>query len=121
MTFCTTTPVFERAEGEPAPIVPPDADFFDSLDQLDWNAMKEVGMMPWNDTGNPDPEDVELFGEGVTLWLLPGEWYRHIPDGLPLVTISGKRMRFRLGESDDDIRFGMLPYGVLSTERKPRL
>jgi len=48
-----------------------------------------------------------------THYLYPGEWYNHIPEDFEIVSISGKTSKFKKGKSDDDIRFGCLPYGFL--------
>lgn len=46
------------------------------------------------------------------LFLLPHEWYTHIPRGFPLECIDGTIERFEPGITDDDKRFGCLAYGV---------
>lgn len=51
-------------------------------------------------------------------WLYPGEWYDYIPEGYEVVTITGKKEPFRKGKTDDDIRFGCLPYGFKRNTRK---
>lgn len=43
--------------------------------------------------------------------LFPGEWYKIIPDGLMVTGLYGEQYKFKKGKSDDDIRFGCLPYG----------
>jgi len=50
---------------------------------------------------------------GGTLWLLPGEWYASLPAGYEFTSINGIVEVFKRGESDDDIRMGVLPYGIL--------
>jgi hypothetical protein len=48
-------------------------------------------------------EDVLLF---------PEEWYQAIPDGFIVTGLYGEQYPFKKGESDDDIRFGCLAYGI---------
>lgn len=47
-------------------------------------------------------EDVIMF---------PGEWYNAIPNGFMVTGLFGESYPFEKGKSDDDIRFGCLPYG----------
>jgi len=68
------------------------------------------------------PDDI-LFDIGLrrwdeNLWLFPGEWYNCIPDGLEVETILGTKETFKRGVSDDDIRFGCLPYGLRTENEK---
>jgi len=81
-------------------------------------ALRELGLRPWNDPRNPDPED-RVFG-GKILMLFPGEWYCHIPPGFGIVDISGNREQFQPGVTDDDIRIGCLAYGLLVKEPERR-
>lgn len=123
MNITIITPRFERPSGEPGPIVPPDADFFNDLHLLDDAALREVGMRRWNNPDEEDPDeredDARRFGAGGTLWLFPGEWFRHIPIGFETVSIMGARERHSL-EQDDDIRYGCLAYGIVKGT-EPRL
>lgn len=45
--------------------------------------------------------------------LIPGEWYNSIPEGFELYDICGHKELFKKGETDDDIRFGCLAYGII--------
>ena len=68
---------------------------------------RELGLRPW---GTVDDSDIE---SGPCLWILPGEWYDELPEGYEFVSILGEVVKFEAGVSDDDIRFGLLPYGIL--------
>lgn len=68
------------------------------------------------------PNDI-LLGCGFCFWakpkkgrpglyLFPGEWYDCIPEGFQVVDISGESEFFKKGFTDDDTRFGCLPYGI---------
>jgi hypothetical protein len=94
------TPQFTRTDGinPTRPIVP-----FEELHTLPEAKLKEIGCMKWDD---PD-------AEGNVLWLVPGEWYEHIPEGTEMMCISGERELFKRGVTDDDIRCGCLAYGFL--------
>ena len=50
--------------------------------------------------------------EDEDIILIPGEWYNAIPDGFIVTGLYGEKYPFKKGESDDDIRFGCLPYGI---------
>jgi len=56
----------------------------------------------------------------AVLWVYPGEWYNRIPAGLDVVDIFGTEERFVPGITDNDIRFGCLPYGFVREEDIPR-
>jgi hypothetical protein len=60
---------------------------------------------------DPDDEDWPL---AETLWLLPREWYDAVPEGFPIVDISGGREEFKHGTTDNDVRFGYLAFGILA-------
>lgn len=47
------------------------------------------------------------------LFLFPKEWYNYIPAGFKVIDICMNPELFIPGESDDDVRFGCLPYGVI--------
>ena len=88
------TPQFERPAGVPAPSVVPG----------DWADLANRSML-------------ELVSMGCGNWdgglaLFPAEWYPHIPEGMALATINGGVETFAAGVSDDDTRYGCLPYGV---------
>lgn len=95
------TPQFTRTDG----IVPP-------IPQINWtelanmapDTLKQMGCCRWD----------EADDKGQCLWLLPGEWYGYIPEGFPLTCIDGTTSPFKAGETDNDIRFGCLAYGVMA-------
>lgn len=94
------TPQFTRTDG----IVPalPQINFSD-LHKLPVETLKAIGCGAWDDPN----------AKGEQLWLLPGEWYSHIPEGMPLVCIDGTTEPFENGKTDNDIRFGCLAYGII--------
>lgn len=47
------------------------------------------------------------------LWLFPYQWYPHIPEGMELLDINGETELFKKGVTDDDMRFGVLAYGIV--------
>lgn len=63
------------------------------------------------DTGKKDLQTMKLDIDEMVL-LIPGEWYDIIPDGFLVTGLYGEQYPFKKGESDDDIRFGCLPYGI---------
>ena len=54
----------------------------------------------------------ELLEVDEDILLFPGEWYHIIPNGFMVTGLYGESYPFNLGESDDDIRFGCLAYGI---------
>lgn len=94
------TPQFTRTDG----LVPsiPQVNFAD-LPKMAPETLKAIGCCPWD-----EPNE-----KGEVLFLLPGEWYDHIPEGTPLVCIDGKPELFKRGVTDDDIRYGCLAYGII--------
>jgi len=54
----------------------------------------------------------ELLEVDEDVYLIPGEWYDIIPDGFMVTGLYGEQYPFKHGESDDDIRFGCLAYGI---------
>ncbi len=95
------TPQFEREAG--AVIQRPVPLSFAAMRLMGPEGLRELGCRAWS-----EPEN------GHVLMLLPGEWYRHIPRGTVLTDINGERVVFEPGETDDDIRFGCLAYGILA-------
>ena len=94
------TPQFERIDGAQVPVL---------IDFSDWeNLHKKVeatlcalGFGVWNEN------------EEGKHWLFPKEWYDIIPDGHPIVYITGEQSEFKRGETDDDYRFGCLAFGFI--------
>lgn len=90
----------------------PKHDFF----SIEAYKLKHNGLEPSEeplvfDLGHGDnPIEQQDFNEEV--WLIPGEWYNVIPEGFPLTCITGRVEPFKSGETDDDIRFGCLAYGI---------
>jgi hypothetical protein len=69
----------------------------------------QFGLRPWG----RKHEHHDGTEYGPMLWLFPGEWYEHIPEGFEVVTLRFQRERFTRRETDNDIRFGCLAYGIL--------
>ena len=68
------------------------------------NLCVEVGK----ETGCPS----ELLEVDEDILMIPGEWYNSIPNGFMVTGLWGESYPFEKGKSDDDIRFGCLPYGI---------
>lgn len=107
-TIEMVTPQFQREPGEPEPAcVPVD---FGALREMNVIGLKELGCGQWNDPSSPD--QTGEYGGG-TLMLFPGEWYGRIPAGFVIHDINDVVEKFVPGQTDDDIRFGLLAYGVM--------
>src|SRR5574341_1565367 len=101
------TPQFERESGAPKP-ADGDGVQFSMLRVASKSDLEKLGMRPWNDPSEPGDE----FG-GKQLMLFPGEWYSSIPSGFEVVNIFNKRKVFVPGQTNDDIRYGCLSFGIL--------
>jgi hypothetical protein len=95
-----STPQFERTDNVQVP---------QSVDFSDWANLR-----------TKDDETLRALGFGVwdkdergTHWLFPKEWYSVIPNGLIVTDINGEDGPFIRGETDDDYRFGCLPFGFI--------
>ena len=97
----------ERQPGQPAPTkTPADTASFEALYQKSGKELTALGLGAWDGK----------------LWLFPGDWYDHIPEGLSIETVGGEREKFKHGETPRDLGFGMLAFGIRikpkSRERK---
>lgn len=107
-------PQFERPKLAPKPADPP-------ANILEWQALSKasklelsaMGLRQWNDQTKPRKKNEPVEFGGKTLMLFPAEWFEHIPEGLPLVSIMEREFTFERAIADDDRREGMLAYGVL--------
>jgi hypothetical protein len=98
-------PQFEREDG----ITPADpsswgTEQFARLGDLDDAGRRSLGMRPYVDM------------DDGKLWLFPGEWYDHIPEGFPITSITGEDRRFHPDFENRDIRYGCLAYGVIAQD-----
>lgn len=91
-------PQFDRTDNRAVPIKPKDAAWLDTLKKAPLSILRDLGLQNWDGK----------------LWLFPAEWYDYIPDGYEIVSINNKTEKFIKGETDDDRRFGALPYGILA-------
>lgn len=55
---------------------------------------------------------IEKLETDEDIILIPGKWYDIIPDGFMVTGLHGEKYAFEKGKTDDDIRFGCLPYGI---------
>jgi hypothetical protein len=94
----------ERKDGNLVKKAPKTKEFFDCLKTKTSKELKELGVGVWDSN------------EKGTMYLYPKEWYNSIPEGYEVVGLFGNSHKFKHGVSDDDIRFGMLPYGFLVGE-----
>lgn len=94
------TPQFERTDG----VLPCDVGpyTFHMLAEISSDHRRALGMMDW---GEPD-------NNGNVLWLFPHEWFNKIPNGMNLENIGGKSFAFDHRTTNNDIRYGMLSFGI---------
>ncbi len=93
------TPQFERIEPRKIVFIPTGRKEFNMMQHLPEKELLEMGVGIWEKEN------------GYVHYLYPGEWYESIPEGYGVLTISGKVKEFHKATSDNDIRFGCLPYG----------
>lgn len=55
----------------------------------------------------------EKLSEDMLIILIPGEWYNSIPEGYKVHGLWSEEFEFEKGETDNDIRFGCLSFGIL--------
>ena len=97
--FETVTPQFHRTDKLVVAAPSLTSDEWANMDKLSLERIRQIGCQIWEE----DEKGIH--------WLFPSEWYPYIPDGLEVLTISGHCEAFMRGVTDDDIRFGALPYG----------
>ena len=109
-TVNIVTPQFERDDGVDVLYFPTTAKEFDSLKLLSKDDLLKTGCRIWDEVpvGSDDEDGLD---EGFRYWLFTKEWYQFIPNGYNVTGLFGEEYPFESGESDDDIRFGVLPYG----------
>jgi hypothetical protein len=98
------TPRFDREPGSPSMCDWP-TKRFDDLRSMTIGELCELGCRQWDSIEEQDRP-------GHLLMLFPHEWYDRIPEGFEVHDINGDVEPFRKGETDDDKRFGVLPYGL---------
>jgi len=91
------TPQFTRTNGRQVTVFPTGPAFLDALKTAPTEILADCCMVPWD--------------EESKVWLFPGEWYPHIPEGYMVTDINGNDEPFEKGKTDDDIRFGCLSFG----------
>jgi len=97
------TPQFQRDDGLKITEFPKTVEEFDALRYLYDEDLQKLGLQKWDDNGH---------------WLFPYQWYDNIPNGYPIVSISGETELFIKGETDDDMRFGALAYGFIKLTKE---
>ena len=108
------TPQFEREYDLEIDFIPKGADELQALiSSTPRDILSKMGVRVWETY--PDGSHLK---EDEIHYLFPGEWYKHLPEGFEIVDISGNKEKFEHGKSDDDIRFGCLPYGFVRKEQK---
>jgi len=100
------TPQFKRTDGKAITYIPKTETEYDAIRLLDRRGREALGMGYWGQVQEDAPDAKEL-------WLFPHEWYSSIPAGLELVNICGGIEKFTPGETNDDMRFGLLAFGFV--------
>lgn len=86
----------DRDPRQPPPSPPPDMAGFEALHKLTGKELTALGLGAWDGK----------------IWLFPGDWYDHIPEGFPIENISNKKSLFERGKTPSDLGFGMLAFGI---------
>lgn len=95
------TPQFDRTDGKRPFYYPKTVEEYDKLKECPKDLLIEMCCSIWEKNNKTEH------------WLFPGEWYDWIPDNYPIVDIFGNIEKFKYGETDDDTRYGCLPYGFI--------
>lgn len=98
MVVIYAPPHGDRLDGKEVTYYPLTREEFEALRSLPRARLKELGLLPWDESG---------------LLLFPVEWYPLIPAGFEVTDINGQTEAFVPGETDDDCRYGVLPYGIV--------
>lgn len=101
-----STPQFERVDGLDVPHAPFSAEGFEALKLKTKDELLALGCQIW-----------EEKGYGKIHWLYPVEWFKLIPEGLEIVTVSGTTEKFKKEDADDDMRFGALSFGFIQEQQ----
>ncbi len=72
--------------------------------------LKKMGFHIWDKF---NAKEKGYLKPGETHMLFPGTWYSKIPENYIVIDIGGQKEKFKTGISDNDIRFGALPYGFI--------
>lgn len=99
------TPQFTRTDGRIITYIPSTPEEYAAIKKMDAETLKKIGCQIWDKT------------DRNTHWLFPGEWYAYIPVGTEIIDINGDTEAFEPNVTDDDIRFGALPYGFVQPHK----
>lgn len=89
-----------RLKGSPVPGDPPKTlKAWEALRRCSVGELTRMGFVPWDE-------------EEPVLMLIPGEWFKVLPKGLELESISGRKKVVGKDRLDNDIRFGAVAYGI---------
>lgn len=101
--FDAVIPQFTRPDNWTKPAYPQlNSEGWESLKDMSKESLKDLGFSVWEN-------------HGKTVMLFPAEWYPHIPIGFPITDINLKSEFFG-PKTDNDMRCGFLPYGILLKE-----
>ena len=97
---------------------PKSFDDFNLIKEFNSDNLEKVGMLVFakftkSDSGTAYVDADNDKTAPYTLRLFPGVWYTDIPDGLDIVTITGRMEKFKYNASGTDTRFGCLAYGFM--------
>lgn len=106
------TPQFNRDDGQEPWFYPETTADLDGLLGAPPEVLRTMCLMPFNDPNDPE-DNWDTQRIGGELWCFPVQWYDHIPEGYEVTTINGRTEKFKRGDTDDDRRFGCLPYGFV--------
>ncbi len=83
--------------------------------------LKQMGIRIWRsyeDCKKNKEIPPKYLTPGMVHYLYPKEWYTTLPNGINVIDIGGKLEKFKRDISDDDARYGCLPYGFVRKEGK---
>lgn len=98
------TPQFDRTDGKAILYFPNSVEEFNALKSMSKEMLLKLGLLMWN-----GHEDKKTWIH----WMYPYQWYDFIPQHYMVTDIFEVDEPFIKGVTDDDRRFGCLPYGFI--------
>lgn len=96
------------------------AEFKEIIEKANATQLIDLGFRVWESTNALNKDEGAKLPNDMIVMNFPQKYYQIIPNGLDVVDLFGRIEKFKLGESDDDERFGVLPYGILRKESEWR-
>ena len=119
------TPQFERTDGKVITWFPECAEDRDTLKPAPAAILRDIGMQVWDSTdsdtlGAEEKRNIAKHGFKGTLWLFPAEWFDHIPEGYPVISVFWEKRPHDRKPGCNDPRYGALFFGFIGPDRETK-